>query len=307
VYLRCAIDPSATYVLRGNVAGVHEALFSLIEGDMHLDEDGVYAEVALTDLEVGEDGQLELLVGPGGEGPHRLATTEPARMLLVRTYFWDWADDPMPAFTIERLDTAGTPAPLPTPDVVAAALDRASRWVERSIEHWAAYVAASRDLLEHNTFTPPNTPPGGAPSIGYGGGCWDLGEGEALLVELEEPDAHYWSWSIHQLHWFDSGAWDDRLMSCNGHQAHVDADGLVRVVISADDPGVPNWLDTEGKPLGMAVYRYVGARTKPVPTARVVPLAELRSHVPDDHPVVDQGARRQQLATRYRAAQRRWS
>ncbi|OWY62384.1 hypothetical protein B7486_58730, partial [cyanobacterium TDX16] len=241
------------------------------------------------------------------KGPLRLVTTEPARMLLVRTYFWDWAADPMPAFTIERLDTAGTPAPLPTPAEVAAALDRASRWVERSIEHWAAYVAASRDLLEHNTFTPPNTPPGGAPSIGYGGGCWDLAEGEVLLVELEEPDAHYWNWSIHQLHWFDSGAWDDRLMSCNGHQAHVDADGIVRVVISAEDPGVPNWLDTEGKPLGMAVYRYVGARTKPVPAAQVVPLAELRSHLPQAHPVVDEDARRSQLAARSRAAQRRWS
>src|SRR5512141_2339354 len=35
VYERCAIDPRATYVLRGRVDGVHEALFSLVEGDMH--------------------------------------------------------------------------------------------------------------------------------------------------------------------------------------------------------------------------------------------------------------------------------
>jgi hypothetical protein len=35
VYERCVIDPGATYVLRGRVAGVHEALFSLVEGDMH--------------------------------------------------------------------------------------------------------------------------------------------------------------------------------------------------------------------------------------------------------------------------------
>lgn len=307
VYLRCAIDPAATYVLRSNVAGVHEALFSLIEGDMHLDEDGVFAEVALSDLEVGDDGELELLVGPGGEGPNRLHTSEAARLLLVRTYCWDWAADPVPSFTVERTDTAGVPAPLPTSAEVGAAIDRARRWVERSIEHWAAYVAASRDLLEHNTFTPPNTPPGGAPSIAYGGGCWDLGEDEVLLVEHDEPDAHYWSWSIHQLHWFDSGDWDQRLTSCNGHQAHVDGDGRVRVVIAGSDPGVPGWLDTQGKPIGMAVYRYVGARTKPQPTATVVPLAELRSHLPEDHPVVDGEARRRQLAERQRAAQKRWS
>jgi hypothetical protein len=205
------------------------------------------------------------------------------------------------------MGSAGIPAPLPTEQQVADALDRALRWVERSIEHWAAYVAASRDLLEHNTFTPPNTPPGGAPSIAYGGGCWELGEGEALLVEHDAPDAHYWNWSIHQLHWFDSGPWDDRLMSCNGAQAHVDDDGKVRLVISAEDPGVPNWLDTVGKPLGMAVYRYVGARTKPVPSARVVPLAELRAELPDGHPTVSPGERRTQRAERFRAAQKRWS
>ena len=173
------------------------------------------------------------------------------------------------SFTIERVDTAGEPSAPPTPDEVARSIDAARVWVERSIEYWAAYVAASRDLLDHNTFTPPNTPPGGAPSIAYGGGCFDLGPNEVLVIEHELPDAHYWNWSIHNLFWFDSGAWDQRLMSCNGHQAHVDDDGWVRLVIAHTDPGVPNWLDTEARPIGMAVYRYVGARTKPQPTATV--------------------------------------
>lgn len=307
VYERCAIDPSATYVLRGRVAGVHEALFSLVEGDMHLDENGVFAEVALSDLVVDDDGQLELVIGPDPSGGNHLVSTPGARLLLIRQYMYDWARDPVVSFTIERVDTSGVAAPAPTAEGVAVALDRAARWVERSIDFWAAYVAASRDLLEHNTFTPPNTPLGGAPSIAYGGGCWDLVSGEVLLIEHDEPDAHYWNWSIHNLHWFDSGAWDDRLMSCNGRQAHIDSDGKVRLVVAHADPGVPNWLDTEDRPLGMAVYRYVGARSKPRPSARVLALSELRSALPVDHPVVDAEARRRQLADRSRAAQRRWS
>jgi hypothetical protein len=307
VYERCAIDPSATYVLRGPVDRVHEALFSLVEGDMHLDENGVFAEVALTDLVTTDDGHLELTIGPeAGDGNH-LRSAPGARLLLIRQYLYDWAQDPVLAFTIERADTAGTPPRPPTPAGIAAALDRASRWVERSIDYWAAYVAASRDLLDHNTFTAPNTPPGGAPSIAYGGGCWDLAPTEALVIEHDAPDARYWNWSVHNLHWFDSGAWDQRLMSCNGHQAHIDDDGKVRVVVSHRDPGAPNWLDTEGRPIGMAVYRYVGAATKPVPTARVVPENEVRASLPDTHPVVDAPARQRQLADRARAAQRRWS
>jgi hypothetical protein len=307
VYERCVIDPGATYVLRGLVAGVHEALFSLVEGDMHLDENGVFAEVALSDLVVDDDGRLELVIGPDARDGNHLRSTPGARLLLIRQYLYDWACDPIVSFTIERVDTAGVSAPPPTPEAVAAALDRATRWVDRSIDYWAAYVAASRDLLEHNTFTAPNTPPGGAPSIAYGGGCWDLGPGEVLMIEHDEPDAHYWNWSIHNLHWFDSGAWDDRLMSCNGRQAHVDDDGKVRIVVAHTDPGVPNWLDTEDRPMGMAVYRYVGARTKPRPVARVLALRDVRAALPPDHPVVDAPARRRQLADRSRAAQRRWS
>jgi len=96
-------------------------------------------------------------------------------------------------------------------------------------------------------------------------------------------------------------------MSCNGRQAHVDDDGKVRVVVAHADPGVPNWLDTEGRPLGMAVYRYVGARTRPQPTATVLGLEEVRAAVGEAHPTVSPEARRHQLADRYRAAQRRWS
>ena len=306
VYSRCAIDPGATCVLRGRVDGVHEALFSLVEGDMHLGENQVFAEVALTDLAT-DDGTFELVIGPDEMRGNHLRSSPGARLLLIRQYLYDWAHDPVASFTIERTDTAGTPAPPPAPDDIGAALDRASRWVEQSIGYWAAYVAASRDLLEHNTFTAPNTPPGGAPSIAYGGGCWDLGPDEALLVEHDEPDARYWNWSIHNLHWFDSGAWDERLMSCNGHQAHIDDDGRVRLVVAHTDPGVPNWLDTEGRPIGMAVYRYVGAHTKPQPTARVVALRELRAALPDTHPAIDPATRRRQLADRSLAAQRRWS
>ena len=307
VYARAAIDPAADYLVRGRVDGVHEALFSLVEGDMHLDEPGVVDEVALTALDVGDDGEVRLTIGPGPGGPAHLRTDPTARMVMIRQYLYDWETEPVASFAIERADTVGRPAAAVGPDGVAAGLDRAARWVERSIEYWAAYVAASRDLLEHNSFTPPTTPPGGAPSIAYGGGCFDLAPDQALVIEHDRPQAHYWNWSIHHLHWFDSGAWDQRLTSCNGHDAFVDEDGRVRIVVAATDPGVPNWLDTEDRAVGMAVYRYVGATTKPRPTARVVARTDLRASLPSTHPRVSPEARRDQLARRSYAAQRRWS
>ena len=302
VYLRCAIDPTATYELRGDATGVHEALFSLLEGDMHLGENEVHDEVALSDLQTEPDGSVTIRIGPTPGDGNRLTAQPGTRLLLIRQYLGDWDREPVAPFTI-RLVEAGTGGR----DDLATELRKAMTWVERSIVHWSDYAAASRDLMEHNTVTAPNTPPGGAPSIAYGGACWDLGDDEVLVLEHDRPDAHYWNWSVHHLHRFDSGPWHRRAMSCNGNQAHVDADGRVRLVVSGVDPGVPNWLDTQGEPLGLIVYRYVGARTRPRPVARVTPQAELRGLLPLDHPVIDHEQRREQLARRSLAAQRRWS
>lgn len=309
IYQRCAIDPEGTYLLRGDVSGVHEVLFSVVEGDMHLEQNDVFAEVAMSDLGVGDSGRFQLVIGPArtGGGRNHLVTEPGARMLLVRQYLWDWSKDPVASFTIERSDRPFAPSDPPSAVEVAAALDRATRWVQRSVEYWSEYAAATRDLTAHNTFTEPRTPPGGAPSIAYGGGCFELSPGEVLLVEHEVPDARYWNWSIHQMRWFDSGPWDQRAMSRNGHQVHVDDDGMVRLVVAGVDPGVPNWLDTNGRPVGLAVYRYVGAETKPVPRATVVPLAELQDHLPSGHPSCSPSQRRAELAARREASQRRWS
>ena len=66
VYLRASIDPGCAYRVRGNVAGVREALFSLHEGDMQRGEYGVYSERSLTSLEVGPGGTLEIEVSDRG-------------------------------------------------------------------------------------------------------------------------------------------------------------------------------------------------------------------------------------------------
>ena len=93
--------------------------------------------------------------------------------------------------------------------------------------------------MAHNAFGPPNTPPGGAPNIAYGGGWWALGPDEALVISHHRPDADYWGWTVHHRHRMDSGDFADHLTSTNGAQAHVDADGRVRLVLAATDPGHP--------------------------------------------------------------------
>jgi hypothetical protein len=210
------------------------------------------------------------------------------------------------SFSIERLDSRGIPAPEPSPADVAAAIDRATRWVERSLHYWARHSTRGGGAPP-NAIGPPATPPGGAPHIAYAAGQWSLAPDEALLVTTDVPDADYWCWVAHSQPWFDSGDFASRSTSRNHAQVHVDTDGRVRLVLAHADPGAPNWIDTSGGANGMLAYRLIGARTKPAPTTRVVALANVRDELPVDHPVVDVATRRDELARRRAAVLKRFA
>ena len=99
-----------------------------------------------------------------------------------------------------------------------------------------------------------------------------------------------------------------RQSSLNGHQAHIDADGRFRAVISLEDPGVPNWLDPAGTLQGMIIGRWYEADALPIPTLHAVPFKELRRHLPPETPTVTTAERAEQLRTRRIGGQwrRRW-
>src|SRR4029078_7277650 len=89
-----------------------------------------------------------------------------------------------------------------------------------------------------------------------------------------------------------------RQRSLNMTQTAVDADARIRLVVAHDDPGVPNWIDTERQPEGMLAYRSIGTRSRPTLEPRVVPLPALREHLPSPYPAINPTARREQLASR---------
>ena len=80
----------------------------------------------------------------------------------------------------------------------------------------------------------------------------------------------------------------------------------MRAVVCHQDPGTPNWIDTEGRPVGMCIYRWIGASDAPAAEGAVVPLAELRGHLPADHPTVTPDERRSVMAARRRGVHRRF-
>src|SRR3546814_10117697 len=72
----------------------------------------------------------------------------------------------------------------------------------------------------------------------------------------------------------------------NYAQARWEKDGLFRAVISAQDPGVPNWLDTAGNASGAVQGRWLDCSDKPIPDTRVVKVKDIRKYLPADTPSV---------------------
>ncbi|MGI9642781.1 MAG: hypothetical protein ACR2N9_08360, partial [Acidimicrobiia bacterium] len=94
-----------------------------------------------------------------------------------------------------------------------------------------------------------------------------------------------------------------RQTSLNGHQAQLDDDGVFRAVIAHHDPGVPNWLDTAGYTRAPLNGRWLHATEFPEPELRVVPLGQVREHLPPSTPSVTPEERTRALRRRQAAAQ----
>ena len=305
VYLRANIDAHSTYRVWGDITGTRQVIFSLHEGDMQLGEFGVYGECSLDQLTV-KEGELELFVSPTPHDGNWIESHPKARILTIRVYQSDWGRDAVPPFYIVKVGNEGRARPPLDALSMEKALDRAAKWIERSTSFWNSYTAEAWKRSTPNEIAAAAGAAGGADNIAYGSCCWELGPDEALIITSEVPDADYWGFSIHTLAWLESGDFADRQTSVNHKQAYVDDDGLVRLVLSGQDPCVPNWIDTEGRHRGMLVYRWVWAKTTPVPSAEFVSVGDVREKLPASHPLVEPAERRVELADRREQVWRRY-
>ena len=109
--------------------------------------------------------------------------------------------------------------------------------MEASVDYWNRYTGQAWARATPNVASPARSTPGGADNILYGSCFWELERDEALLLEVERPDADYWNFVTHTLPWLETGEFDRRQISLNDQQTHVDRDGVVRIVVAHRDPG----------------------------------------------------------------------
>jgi hypothetical protein len=149
---------------------------------------------------------------------------------------------------------------------------------------------------------------GGIAAQMYFQSLFEFNDDEVLIIESELPrEVNYWSVQLVDPFYsaidftFHSSAY-------NGRQASVDSDGKVRFVVTARDPGVPNWLDTAGWQRGGIFWRWHKASDFPEPCVSRVKASELRQHLPTDTPVCSDAQRQSARGARinHYQSRRRW-
>jgi hypothetical protein len=298
IYLRAPVSARHVYRLTADVSASPGFIIQTLAGWWGDDDFRIGADRSSEQLVIEPDGRVEIVLG-GAERPGNwMPLDDDCNHVMIREYFIDWDTDGRCDFLIERIDDGPSAPELLTAARVGRSLDRAATWLEANVPFWNDFVANMVASLPPNSLGAPFQTPLGGADIYYGNGRVELDDDHVLLIETAVPDARYWSIQLYSHGWYESLDFANRQTSLNNTQAHIDADGRVRVVIARHDPGVPNWLDLAGHERAFMHSRAVWCRQAPVPTSRVVRGDELRQLLPPDHPTVGPDERRARLVAR---------
>lgn len=267
------------------------------------------ANILGSQIQTDADGSFELFIGGEPRDHNWVPTTPGSRKLFIREAFDAWYETPT-TLTIERIGMDG-PRPLPTAERMAEAMAWAGDFAFGLMRDWPEHACMTSggvcDPNQPNVF-PADKAANSADDAKRGrmaaSMVWKLAPDEALIVEMDWHDG-FWLFGMGCV-FAQSMDFLHRPVSYSPARTKVDGDGVVRLVIAHDDPGVHNWLDSQGMPAGNLGYRNLMSQNPATFRTRLVKRADLMAHLPADTARVTPEQRRAQLIDRYRSIKLRF-
>ena len=312
LYRYAFLDGAHGYRIRGRRGSTHFLEAQAISGFWGDPQLRLLRTYDFDAFERAPDGGFEIHVGPkpAPDCPNWIAIdpSNSNNTLIIREAFYDWGSERRSELCIDPAD-GGEPPAQPDETGLSARLGAASRMLEFCFKTFSGGLTeAVLNKVGTNRFLLVDTSKdehASNPSAGYVPAVYELARGQALIVEVEPPKARYWNIHLGDV-WWQVTDYTNRQSSLNGRQAKPDADGKFRIVISAVDPGVANWLDTAGIARGIALLRWYFSNAYPAPTTRLVPFDRLMAELPPETETVTPVARREALSARRRTVLARY-
>lgn len=315
VYMLTRLRGTGTYRIAGNRGKLKNAFLGLSDGMLGFSKTASnLGQYDLNAMKAEPDGRFELLLSPvrppGYTG--NWAALDPAAkdtFMFMRYVSYDWKNERDPELSIVRLDQ-----PIAMPRRTAAETTERLASIPRYVESFLGdmlQVQERQGFMQggQNTLRDGTKEFGKVNSVNVAQQAYHMGEvrltgSQALILAAEIPKTcEYWSVML-----MDSAMnpldFMFRKSGLNGHDARVDPDGKVRIVISEQDPGVGNWIDKSSYEVNGIRGRFYKCGS-PTWSSQVVPIGEVRSALYPGTPTVTPTARQQELRERVAEVQRR--
>ncbi len=316
IYRTAKITPGGSYRIRGKRGQVRMARMAQVAPRLpgKVDANGMpvlgapRAVFDINALKVDAQGNFDVLAGasrPAGYHGDWWQLQPDTNALMMRWVSSDWAKETDPTISIERVD-----GPVVRPRPSAAALEARLRAMPNDITFSAMmfldHVAKLREQGHVNSLKIFDvSQSGGLTGQFYYEGAYDLKPDEALIIEAKVPAKCAYHSAILTNELYETTDWYNNQASLNDAQSSVDADGVLRIVVSARDPGVANWLDTSGYPVGVIQGRWTECDSQPVPMIRKVTIDQVAAALPRSTKRVTPAERERILRDRRAALQQR--
>lgn len=278
IYYTAFIRGDRGYRIRGNTAG---AVYTSLSLELGTNEGQFSQRTALAisgkQLKVAADGSYEVILSPDKQPGNWFKLEPEVGSITTRHYFElesPVAADPTKVIplSIEPLTPLG-PRPAANDASIAAGIRRVATYLRARTLEKAPFMQAGQVpswvSVVPNQFNPPELPEGDVGfallDAAYAMAIYVLAPDQALVIEGRFPKCCFANVNLWN-HFLQTYDYVTRRVSLNRKQTKLEPDGSFRMVVAHKDPGVPNWLDTEGRPSGLMYWRFL------LPEEPIVPL-----------------------------------
>ena len=272
MYFGTRVQANHEYVVTGSRGTTTDVSFQLLGGE-YTDDNVPDSETAFDDrkLDIASDGTFEW----------RFTPTGPAQ-LVIREVYNDWSAQ-RGSFAIARTDTVGTAPPPLNRELIEKRYAVAGKQLVQRVKTWLQFPQWFYTNIPVNTMVAPRLTPGGLATQYSSAGHFDLAPEQALIITLPVTDAPYLGFQLGSL-WYISLDYINHQTSLNATQAQADPDGKIRIVVSDQNPGVTNWVETLDHRKGFLQFRWQRVSRELTeadgPTVEVVDIDKVAAALP---------------------------
>ncbi|KAJ6000593.1 hypothetical protein N7481_001002 [Penicillium waksmanii] len=212
------------------------------------------AHLSGSDLVIEDDGSYTITINSSSAdgAKNHIQSTSSGKQLFVRNNLGDWQSEKPDNISVVLVDDASGQDPISESKIISTA-----RWnLQESIVDYGVGALGIKTMINKlNTLKAPSQSStlGTLTSQASSFGHFKLGDQEALVATVTQGDADYFvfPWTDPWMITTEPGY---SQVSLNNIQASVNDNGTYTFVVSLEDPGVYNWINTTGLYEGTAMF-----------------------------------------------------